>query len=131
MAVRSMVGRIPKENRRNEKGGVFRILISSHYGQGPKSCTCEQCQIDPSNHKYHPPFNEEEGADPDYCNNIIISPKADLVARFGAEKFQRLHQSEIEHFKQIFANNNLELEVPAEKIETPSRPPSREPAKVK
>ena len=91
--VKSMVRRIDSKRDRNEKGGVFRVLVSAHLGDGPKDCDCQACyDSGGKNHVYR----ARRVDDPeDFTEDLIVSPKQDLVGRFGAEKFRRLHPHEI------------------------------------
>lgn len=86
-----------RQDRKNELGGVFRVLIGSHIGQGPEGCECDNCAYgdDATRAKNHRYRARQKSDQPEYDGDIVES-EVDLCARFnaggGSIKYERLHE---------------------------------------
>lgn len=118
-----------KRKRHNEVGGTFRLVTGSHLDYGPEGCECDGCQGGGGNHVYNsyqtylgtvrelnqkrPRHSEPiKATPPDKYDDDIITSSVDLVARFGASKFQRVDSAkddEITRLRRLVAEMEAKL----------------------
>ncbi len=91
-----------KSKKVEEQGGLFRIVVGLHFGQGPEGCECPNCEqtvdikgqpVRGTNHMYRARSPLDP---PDYDGDLIQSDR-DLVKRHnrgaGSIKFERVFGS--------------------------------------
>lgn len=92
-----------KRRQAPEQGGMFRVLVGEHLGDGPAGCECDACLASGGkNHRYAAKrYNLKTGAplDPGGYDNDLIESKVDLELRFNAgpfsRKFERVHAHQL------------------------------------